>query len=459
MLNQLPKNSVPGASFPSLPSGHAASVLAMQYQLLASEKLPPDAIAFEQFKQLRCLLDYAKQHSPYIKNLFSKWALPQTLDYAFLQSLPILSRDKVKALGEDLYCKNPPKAHGKCRVVETSGSTSTPVKVRVTEIYDFFWRAFALRDHAWHQRDLSKHLAAIRWSAGNLGAPPHGAHAQGWGAITDLAYNSGKSSFLNISATLEQQWHWLKKTQPNYLISFPSNLAALARYSIKHQLSLPSLMQVRTIGEKLRPEQRALIKQAWGVNTVDIYTCEEAGYIALQCPENEHYHVQSENVIVEILNNENQPCGIGEVGRVVITSLQNYATPLIRYELGDQAEWGEPCSCGRTLPVIKTIHGRERSRLSLPDGRSEFPFLGEHGEIAKAIGKSPKEIQYFQESLEHIIIRLRMDKLTNNEENAIRALAIKNFGHPFTISFEYHEQELPRNRRGKFEYFINGINQ
>ena len=54
-----------------------------------------------------------------------------------------------------------------------------------------------------------------------------------------------------------------------------------------------------------------------------MYTCQEAGYIALQCPDHAHYHVQSENLIVEILDGDGNPCAPGESGRVVLSDLHN----------------------------------------------------------------------------------------------------------------------------------------
>jgi phenylacetate-CoA ligase len=101
---------------------------------------------------------------------------------------------------------------------------------------------------------------------------------------------------------------------------------------------------------------------------VDMYTCQEAGYLALQCPDHPHYHVQSENVLLEVVDDQGLPCAPGEVGRVLVTSLNNFATPLIRYEIGDYAEVGAACSCGRGLPVLKRIMGRYRNLLTLPDG-------------------------------------------------------------------------------------------
>src|SRR3546814_11153852 len=111
----------------------------------------------------------------------------------------------------------------------------------------------------------------------------------------------------------------------------------------------------------------------------------------------EVYHAQSENVLLEVVDDDGRPCGPGETGRVLITSLHNFATPLIRYELGDYAEVGSPCACGRGLPVIKQVLGRKRNRLILSDGRSGFPYLGDHEEV-RAITPQVTEFQYIPAS-------------------------------------------------------------
>ena len=65
------------------------------------------------------------------------------------------------------------------------------------------------------------------------------------------------------------------------------------------------------------------------------------------------------NVIVEIVDDAGQPCRIGQPGRVLITALHSEAMPLIRYDVGDVAEWGEACDCGINMPVIRRIWGRQ----------------------------------------------------------------------------------------------------
>src|SRR3546814_10844500 len=116
---------------------------------------------------------------------------------------------------------------------------------------------------------------------------------------------------------------------------------------LERGIAFPRLREVRTLSELLPPETRRLCRDVWGLKIADLYSTQEAGYLALQCPEHEHYHVQSEAVLLEVLDEEDRPCRPGEVGRVVVTPLTNFAMPMIRYAVGDLDEVGAPCPCGR----------------------------------------------------------------------------------------------------------------
>ena len=103
-------------------------------------------------------------------------------------------------------------------------------------------------------------------------------------------------------------------------------------------MRLPRLREVRTSGEALDPEVRGLCREAWGVPVIDMYSANEVGYIALQCPGTEHYHVMAEGLLVEVLDDAGRACRPGETGRVVVTTLHNFAMPLVRYVIGGLVE-------------------------------------------------------------------------------------------------------------------------
>ena len=129
-----------------------------------------------------------------------------------------------------------------------------------------------------------------------------------------------------------------KKSAPNYLLTYPSNLEALLD-EMDQQGVIP-LESIKTISEPLTPELRARAEKICSV--FDTYSSQELGYIASMC----HFgrlHIHSEVNFVEILRDDGTACMVGEVGNVVVTNLVNYATPLIRYALGDKASFGHPC--------------------------------------------------------------------------------------------------------------------
>jgi phenylacetate-CoA ligase len=130
--------------------------------------------------------------------------------------------------------------------------------------------------------------------------------------------------------------------------------------------TLHGVLEVRTVAESISDELRVDVAEQLNAKLFDVYSSEELGYMAIQCPVQNQYHVQSESLLLEVLREDGSSCALNEPGRIVVTSLLNYATPLIRYEIGDYGELAGPCSYGRDLPVLKTINGRVRNMLRHP---------------------------------------------------------------------------------------------
>jgi phenylacetate-CoA ligase len=161
-------------------------------------------------------------------------------------------------------------------------------------------------------------------------------------------------------------------------------------------------------------------------------------------------------VVVEVLREDGTPCQPGEVGRVVVTSLHNFAMPLIRYEILDYAELGAPCPCGRSLPVLKRILGRTRNLLTLPDGSRYMPKTT--GATVQASQVAPVEqIQVIQHSVELVEIKLAVARpLHPAEEQQVIGIFQEALGHPFTIQLT-RVDHIPRSAGGKFEDFISHV--
>lgn len=431
-------------------------MLAMQYQLEKSQWWPEDILRAKQMEQVGILLKHAYHSIDFYRERLNAagYTTENPVSDATWQAIPILSRSEIQQAGDALLSRQIPASHGQAKDSQTSGSTGRPLKTYDTDITQFFWLAFTLRDHLWHKRDFTAKLGVIRYWADNSANPPSGLHLPGWGPATDLAFHTSPSSVLSINSSITQQVEWLLKEKPDYLLTHPTVARALAEYFIEHNLSLPSLREVRTLSESLHHDLRALCQQSWGVPVVDTYSSREAGYMALQCPEHQHYHIQSENVLVEILDANGLPCTAGQTGRVVLTSLHNFAYPLIRYEIGDYAEVGESCSCGRGLPVIKRVMGRVRNMMQLPGGEQRWPVLNYNAyrEIVPL-----RQLQLIQRSTDNIEARLVTERAVTADEESRLAEAIRaSLGYHFALNFNYC-QEIPRSKSGKFEDFMSEI--
>jgi phenylacetate-coenzyme A ligase PaaK-like adenylate-forming protein len=448
-LTGLLQSAVPGITWPSLAAGEAAYLGTLMFQLEQTQWLPADAIAIRQHQQLVETATHAGAYSSYFRSRLEAAGLrPEQLStLEGLRRLPVMRRRDVQAAGETLFCTQIPRAHAPVTESSTSGSSGEPVVVKRTAVSRLMWLAMTLREHMWQRRDFGGRLAVIR---ANL----QGGKADwpSWGPPAGLLFETGPSHGLVITTDVAHQAKWLHSLDPEYLLVYPSNLAALLGEIEQHGLCLPRLRQIRTIGETLHSGTREAAQRVLGVDITDTYSSEEAGIIAVQCPESGLYHVMAESLIVEVLDERGEACMPGQIGRVVITDLHNFATPLIRYELGDFAETSDACPCGRGLPVLKRIVGRSRNMVRLPDGRSFWPLVG----FARYRDVAPiRQYQLIQRELETLEVRLVSDtSLTPDQERKIGDLISKAMGYCFKLRFVYFEDQIPGGPGGKFEEFI-----
>ena len=304
-------------------------------------------------------------------------------------------------------------------VARTSGSTGIPVEVQRTNLSKLWWSATNLREVVWHKRDLSQSFAIIRPTILQEITQDQ------WGPAFALLGRTGPLHAHPVRGDLNG---WLQRIQPGYLLTFPSILETI---DLK---PLHRLKGIKTTGETLHRKHPLI---------VDMYSSEEVGTIAIQCPDNgDVYHVM-ENILLEILDEKDRPV---EAGRVILTDLTSRY--LRRYEIGDYAEMGS-CSCGRGLQTIKKILGRRRNQILLPDGSKFWPRFGsdDYRRIAPI-----KRFQIAQIDAEVLELRLVVEApLTRPQEEALARVARHWTGYPFEVRFVYVDA-FPE---GKFEEFVN----
>jgi phenylacetate-CoA ligase len=445
------KSVIPGVDWPALPNPRGCQLLALQFQLERSQWLSTDAIMHEQARLAYRLYQHAIMNIPFYRERYAEagFSCDTLRGPEDWRRLPLLRRGDIQANFTQLQCR--PTAHGKLSTSATTGSSGSPVIVVGTAVSRILWHALTLRHHLWHRRDFSGKLATIR--ALQRRSESLEEQQSNWGGATIDLIKTGPLVALDIHKSIDEQAHWLVRENPDYLLTYPSVAIALMEYMEREGMRLPRLRELSTFGELLEPRVRAICKRVWGVPLVDGYSSQEVGYIALQCPETEEYHVQAESVLVEVIDEDGNWCQPGEIGRVVITTLHNFAMPLIRYEIGDYAEVGQPCICGRGLPVLRRIVGRQRNMAVLPDGRVIWPCLSE--ELIRSSGldnSSPiRQFQMIQVEPDAVELRLVSERrLQPDEESLIPLLISDAFGWPMRVRIEYVEA-IERGPGGKFE--------
>jgi phenylacetate-CoA ligase len=310
--------------------------------------------------------------------------------------------------------------------------------------------AVTLREHLWHRRDPTARLAVIRPDPARR-LPPDGIEFPDWGAPVGTVFATGPRGSMSLQTDVAAQVAWLVATEPGYLLTLPSNLLALAQHLDSAGTRLAHLREVATMGEMLSADVRAECRRLLGVPIIDMYSCQEAGYIALQCPTGEQYHVQSEVAFVEVVDAWGTPCPPGQTGRVVLTPLHNFAMPLIRYDVGDYAEVGAACECGRGLPVLSRIMGRQRNMITLPTGETFWPTFAAAWKHVDAV----RQIQLVQATTDKIRARIVGPRpLTADEETVFKGDLTTCLGYPFDVSFEYLGA-IDRSETLKFEDFVS----
>jgi phenylacetate-CoA ligase len=452
-------SAIAGIAWPGIPAANGASLLAILFQLEQSQWWAPEDLLRRQRDQLQALLSHARVHVPFYRERLRDFGdLPA--DGSWLDAwrrIPPLTRADIQAADADeaMITEALPPGHGELREIYTAGSTGTPIRAVRTQLWELMWSAFTVRDHLWHRRDFRGTLATLRESGEGKAPYPDGLRAGSWGYSSATIFATGSMASLNVMTPIDQQVEWFQRQNPDYLLTHPTIAHRLANRCREIGVRVPRLKQVITIAEDLKPEVRTIVREAWGAKLVDIYSTREVGYIALQCPDHEHYHVQSEHVFVEVLREDGTPCPPGEVGKLFVTSLHNLAMPLIRYDLGDWVEVGSPCPCGRGLPVISRIVGRTQNMLVMPSGERRWPLLSSADiEAMLDVAPSIRQYQFVQKAPDLIELRLAAaEVLTDNEEARLAAWVRAKFGAPFRIVFAYLD-ELPRTAAGKFEEFI-----
>ncbi|RLI74710.1 hypothetical protein DRP04_14375 [Archaeoglobales archaeon] len=255
---------------------------------------------------------------------------------------------------------------------------------------------------------------------------------------------------------IERYVQELKRFKPKFIRGYPSALFIFAKYLDENNIHDIQPKAVFTTSETLLSYQRRFIQDVFGCDVYDGYGCRDGNANAMECVEHTGYHVASEQVIMEFVRNGE---GVSEdMGEIVVTDLHNYAMPFIRYAVGDVGTpTDETCSCGRGLPLLKSIEGRVLDIITLEDGTM---LSGEALIMCisnLSVAKSVKQYQIIQESESKLVVKIvKGEAYTPRDSRNILSALRNHVGDKMDIRIEFVDN-IPTTRAGKRQYVISKV--
>ncbi len=418
--------------------------------LNASQWWPRERLEEYKDARLQALLRHALATVPYYREFAAQAGLDaRTVSAADLPRLPLVDKPVMAARLADFRSDAVPA--GRFRPSSTSGSTGTPFK--------FF------TDTGASQVRLANDLRIRMWTGWRIGDR----QALLWGHRGDLAkggdwLNRLRNEFSDRVLALNayelgepQMAHYqrlLMKSRPTLMVGYSSALALLAQYVSRNSLPFPRLKGCISTAETLLPEQRQAIETGFACPVLDHYGSREFGTISQQCRPGSAEHITIERTWVEVLNAAGQPARPGEQGEIVVTDLDNYAMPFIRYRTADLGALGAgSCDCGRSLPLLDSVAGRVSEIIVGRNGKqysTPGPWL--FGADVPGIG----QMQVIQETLEQITVRIVPNADWTDGSAATLVENMVSLLGDVRIAIELTDH-IPKSASGKYRFAISKV--
>jgi phenylacetate-CoA ligase len=364
-----------------------------------------------QFKKLQKLLSYANKNVPYYRQLFLKNKISplKITDYNDFNKIPILTKETLKSEKSSVLLSE--KANkDKVLLIRTSGSTGMPLHI-YADIGQLDSRyAAVLRSWRWAGWEFGD--KSIRLWHQTIGMNDDQIKREWLDAL--LLSRKFLPVFELDDKNLMKYILEIESFKPKLMDGYAEAFDILARFIMANDIDDVHVPSIVTSAQMLTCEMRSIINKAMHTEVFDRYGCREFSTIGHECDKHAGYHINAENLFVEIIKN-GRPAKIGEIGEIVITDLNNFCQPLIRYSIGDLAEKiPETCPCGRGLPLIGKIFGRTKGVIIGLNGRYLTTAFFLH--YLKDFDNEIRQFQIIQEERDLVNVKLIPNKKTIKAE-------------------------------------------
>lgn len=404
---------------------------------------PPAVVAARQLAALKVQLNHAYAAVPYYRRAWDAAGVhPEDVkSLADLSAFPVLTKADIRAHEAELL--STPYRGAKLRLKRTSGSTGVPLSIRVDEPAMQWKHACTIRSDQWSGYRLGQRVAKV-W--GNPEYLHHGWRGRLRNRLLDRAVylDTIHLTDAKVAAFAAE----LRRHRPGLIFGHAHSL-----YLVACHLKRTGVLDIRPDGiistaMVLHEYQRRVIEDVFGTPVTNRYGCEEVSLIASECEAHAGLHVNADNVYVE--------APTGAPGPLVVTDLVNRAMPLVRYAIGDVAVGaGRTCSCGRGLPLLDRIEGREADYVVTPAG-TLVSGISLTENFALLIDGTA-QVQIVQETVHDLRIRLVAgDGFGPASRVQIEKLVRDTFGPAVRFDVELVDA-IPQEPSGKYRFCISKV--
>ncbi|MGZ8263962.1 MAG: phenylacetate--CoA ligase family protein [Burkholderiales bacterium] len=437
---------------------------------------PTERIERLQHRRIRAMLDYAYRNVPFYRRVLDERGLAPS-DFAGagdLERLPLIDGATLSANPDDLTAEQ--YRHEGREVFNTSGST-TGIRKRICWDHGALMRRFArgerdrivitrLASESWAASMLREFVTTerARTLASRLLRIDSEAHQRlqilpaDFSSRTMRAIGSERSLIprrplhyhhLSPTAPFEVAAAQIRAIKPRVVYSFGSYAEQFFRYLADCGADVPLPRLWVYLGDMVSDVARDLADEL-GCRLYSVYGAMEAGTIGFQCERREGFHLNVDLCAVRIVDAKGRTLPPGTSGDIVISSLDNHATVLLNYRIGDRGTLSpQPCPCGRSLPLLASLEGRRSEMIRLPDGRAISSLMLEG--MFRAELRRTRQAQI--EQLGPGELRWHIVPFASADREALRAAfaarAAQTLGPATTLTIEFREQ-IERTEQGKF---------
>lgn len=425
------------------------NTLAYLKELEGNQWLSEEKLKETQWTKLQLLLKHVYKNVPYYRKRFKTVSIDSIRKPEDFSKLPFLTKQDIRENQEELLAKN----YKNKRIFNTAtgGSSGMPLQLKLDH-NNYEWRQAAVkRVYGWAgYKDGEKTVFIWGGSVGKENLFKKIKHSIDEHLKRHKIYNT----FYFNKEMMHQYVKGINHFKPKTIVAYTTPLYNFSRFIKENNKRIYSPDSIIVAAEKLYSCQRELIEKVFCCPVFETYGCREVTSIAAECEQHSGMHINMENIYLEVMKGSKN-AKPGEMGEIVLTDLNNYCMPLIRYKNEDIGSLsGEKCKCGRGLSLLKKVEGRILDTIQTPDGKL-IP-----GEFFPHLMKEFEEIDKFQviqvDKNKLLIKMVKRKEFSKDNLGLMKKEIFKVMGEKVSVDFQFVDK-IPLTATGKFRVVISTI--